>query len=524
MRRLTLFAMTLMSALLARSAGAATFKWANDGDANSMDPYTRAETFLLTFTQNIYEPLVRRDRQMRVEPALAESWESPSPTVWRFHLRPGVKFQEGQSFTADDVVFSYQRAIGPGSGLKAFFPTVKEMRKVDDLTVDVETTVPDPIFLEEITYWTIMSRSWCEEHGAAQAADLTKSEENFATRHANGTGPFILQTREPDRRTTFVNNPSWWDKPEHNLTRVEFNVIANAATRVAALLAGDISMIYTVPPQDIDRIGKTEGLRIIEQPELRTIFLGFDQSRDELLKSDVKGKNPFKDQRVRQAFNEAVDIKAIQQRIMRGESHPTGLLYGPGVNGYTPESDVRWPYDPAHARKLMAEAGYPEGFGVTLDCPNDRYVNDEAICQAITAMLARIGVRVTLNAQTRLRYFAQISAPAYNTSFFMLGWTPNTFDAYNALFNLAGSRNGVRGMFNVGGYANPRIDALLGAILVETDKAKRQAQISEASAILHDDAAFLPLHQQSVVWAARNNIELQQLADNSFPLRYVLVK
>ncbi|MBV8575665.1 MAG: ABC transporter substrate-binding protein, partial [Acetobacteraceae bacterium] len=205
--------MTLTTALLAGSAGAATFKWANDGDANSMDPYTRAETFLFTFTQNIYEPLVRRDRQLRVEPALAESWETPSPTVWRFHLRPGVKFQEGQSFTADDVVFSYQRAIGPGSGLKALFPTVKEMRKVDDLTVDVETTVSDPIFLEEITYWTIMSKSWCEEHGATQAADLTKSEENFATRHANGTGPFILQTREPDRRTTFVNNPSWWDKP-----------------------------------------------------------------------------------------------------------------------------------------------------------------------------------------------------------------------------------------------------------------------------------------------------------------------
>ena len=362
-RKRGLFAACMVAAsLCASGADAATFKWANDGDANSMDPYTRSETFLLTFTQNMYDPLVRRGRNLKVEPALAQSWENPSPTIWRFHLRPGVKFQEGQPFTAEDVLFSYRRATAPGSQINAYFATVKEVRKVDDLTVDFETRVPNPIFLEEIAYWGIMSHTWCEEHGATQAADLTKTEENFATRHANGTGPFILKIREPDRRTTLVNNPDWWDKPEHNLTDVQFNVIANAATRVAALLSGDVSMIYTVPPQDIERIGRTEGLRLIQGPELRTVFLGFDQSRDELLKSDVKGKNPFKDQRVREAFNEAVDINAIHQRIMRGQSHPTGLLYGPGVNGYTPESDVRWPYDPAHAKKLLAEAGYPEGF------------------------------------------------------------------------------------------------------------------------------------------------------------------
>jgi len=357
-----------------------------------------------------------------------------------------------------------------------------------------------------------------------QAADLTKSAENYATRHANGTGPFILKTREPDRRTTLVNNPNWWDKPEHNLTDVQFNVIGNAATRVAALLSGDVDMVYTVPPQDMDRISHTDGLHLLQTPELRTIFMGFDQSRDQLLKSDVTGKNPFKDQRVRQAFNEAVDKKAIQSRIMRGQSHPTGLMYGPGVNGYMPESDISWPYDPEHAKKLLTEAGYPDGFGVTLDCPNDRYVNDEAICQAVTAMLARIGIRVTLNAQTRLKYFAEISNPGYHTSFYMLGWTPATYDALNALFNLAGSRNGTRGVFNDGGYSNPKFDRTLDEIAIETDATKRQQQILDVSKILHDDAAFIPLHQQIVVWAARNNIELQQLSDNTFPLRYVHVK
>ena len=507
------------------AANAAAFRWANDGDANSMDPYTRSETFLLTFTQNIYDPLVRRDRNLKLEPALATGWEQPDPLTWRFHLRPGVKFQGGEAFTADDVVFSYGRAIGPGSQLNSVFSTVKEVKKIDDMTVDFITKAPDPIFPEEITTWVIMSKSWCEAHNAVQPVDLTKTkEENYATRNANGTGPFILVTREPDRRTTLRNNPAWWDKPEHNLTDVTFNVISSANTRVAALLSGDVDMIYTVPPQDMDRIGRTEGLKLAVGPELRTVFLGFDQARPELLKSDVKGKNPFQDVRVRRAFNMAVDTKAIQSRVMRNQSHPTGLLYGPGINGYTEASDVPYPYDPAAAKKLLAEAGYPEGFGVTLDCPNDRYINDEAICQAVTAMLARIGMKITLNAQTRLQYFAQISNPDYRTSFYMLGWTPTTYDAHNALFNLAGTRNGVRGVFNDGGWSNKEFDALLDQIAVETDPAKRQAEIERASKITHDEAAFIPLHQQTVVWAYRSNVSLQQLADNTFPLRFVTVK
>ncbi len=504
---------------------AANFRWANDGDANSMDPYTRSETFLLTFAQNFYDPLVRRNRELKVEPALAERWEQPNPLTWRFHLRHGVKFHGGEAFTADDVVFSYQRASGPGSQINSYFQAVTEVKKIDDFTVDFITKVPDPIFLEEITFWVIMSKAWCEANNAAQPTDLTKTkEENFATRNANGTGPFILAVREPDRRTTMRNNPAWWDKPEHNLTEVTFNVIGNAATRVAALLAGDVDMIYSVPPQDMERLGRTAGVKLLTAPELRTIFFGFDQSRPELLKSDVKGKNPFQDRRVRQAFYQAIDVKAIQARVMRNQSRPTGLMYGPGVNGFTEASDQRYPYDPEASKKLLAEAGYPNGFGVTLDCPNDRYVNDEPICQAVTAMLARANIRVTLAAQTRLKYFAEISNPDYRTSFYMLGWTPNTYDAHNPLFNLAGSRNGVRGVFNDGGYSNAAFDTLLDDMAVETDPAKRQQMIEAASKILYDDAAFIPMHQQTVVWAAKSNVDLQQLADNSFPLRYVMVK
>ncbi|GAC1347149.1 MAG: ABC transporter substrate-binding protein [Acetobacteraceae bacterium] len=505
-------------------ATAASFRWANDGDTNSMDPYTRNETFLLSFAQNIYDPLVRRNRELKVEPALAESWEQTNPTTWRFHLRHGVKFQGGESFTADDVVFSQQRASGPGSQINSVFQSVQEVKKVDDFTVDFITKFPNPILLEEMTTWLIMSKSWCEAHNAAQPVDLTKPGENFATRNANGTGPFILAVREPDRRTTLRNNPDWWDKPEHNLTEVTFNVIGNAATRVAALLSGDVDMIYTVPPQDMDRLGRSQGIKLLVGPELRTVFLSFDVARPELLKSDVKGKNPFQDRRVRQAFYQAIDVNAIQARVMRNQSRPTGLMYGPGVNGWSKESDVRLPYDPEASKKLLAEAGYPNGFGVTLDCPNDRYVNDEAICQAVTAMLARANIKITLNAQTRLKYFAEIGNPDYHTSFYMLGWTPTTYDALNAFNNLLGSRTGARGVFNDGGWSNPEFDALLDQIAVETDAPKRQGLIERASKIAQTEVATIPLHQQTVAWAARSNIELRQLADNFFPLRYVRVK
>ena len=519
----------LAAALLAATAFAAPpaqanlFRWANDGDVNSMDPYARQETFLLSFMANVYEPLVRRNRQLQVEAALAERWEQPSPSVWRFHLRRGVTFTDGTPFTADDVVFSIVRAKAQGSNVGGSLASVKEARRVDDHTVDVETHAPNPIFLEEITGIGMMSRRWAEANNATRSADLTTGAENFATRNAMGTGPFRLVSREPDRRTVLAPNPGWWDRPEHNLTRVEFNVIANDATRIAALLSGEVDMVYTVPPQDTDRLSRTANIRVHQQAELRTIYLGFDQLRPELLKSDVRGRNPFQDIRVRQAFNHAIDRAAIVRTVMRGQARPTGLMIGPGVNGHTTAGDQVAAYNPDLARRLMAEAGYPQGFGVTLDCPNDRYVNDEAICTAVVSMLARIGVRVTLNAQTRARYFAEILGPRYNTSFYMLGWTPNTYDAHNAFFNLMASRRGDRGLFNVGGFSNARFDELVTNMAVETNPQARQAMIEEALKIHTDAVGHLPLHQQTVIWAARSNIQLQQLADNYFPLRFVRV-
>ena len=333
------------------------FRWANDGDSNSMDPYARQETFLLAFDSNMYEPLVQHDEQLRPEPALATEWSQTAPDVWRFKLRRGVKFHDGSPFTADDVVFSYQRVTGPGSNLSASVTLVKEVKKIDDYTVDFVTKGPDPILPNEIFAWDIMSKSWCEKNGVERAADLTKSEENYATGHANGTGPFILADRQPGVQTTLVKNPNWWGKPKFNIDKAVFHRIADQHTRIAALLSGDLDMVYTVPPQDIETIAKTPHLKIIQGPELRTIYLGFDVARDELLESNVKGKNPMKDIRVRKAFYQAIDEEAIKNKVMRGYANPIGSIITPADHGYSKDADKRLPYDIAKAKALLGEAG-----------------------------------------------------------------------------------------------------------------------------------------------------------------------
>jgi peptide/nickel transport system substrate-binding protein len=263
---------------------------------------------------------------------------------------------------------------------------------------------------------------------------------------------------------------------------------------------------------------------LIQHPELRTIYLGFDVWRDALASSDVQGKNPFKDVRVRQAFSLAIDEDLIASKVMLGLAHPTWLMWGPGVNGYDPKLDVRPKPDLAKAKALMVAAGYPNGFKVAFDCPNDRYVMDEQICTAISSMLARIGVKIDLLAQTKAKYFAKILAPKYDTDFYLLGWTPATYDAHNVLYSLLGTRSGGRGEVNVSGYSNPAMDDLIQKIGEETDESKRNGLIDDAAKILQTDLPTVPLHQQVIVWAAKKSVDVAQPADNFFPYRYITVK
>jgi len=510
------------------AAEAKTFRYAYQGDATTIDPHGLNETFTLAFQGNIYEALTGYDEDLNLVPMLAESWVNAEPNKWIFHLRKGVKFHNGNDFTADDVIFSWQRAQSEGSDMKTYGAKAKEVNKIDDYTVEVITPAPNPILPREWVFLYMMDKEWAEEHGTTEATnvkDATKG--NYANIHANGTGPFMVAERQPDVRTTLERFDGYWnDDIPTNVTKAIFQPINQPATRVAALISGEMDLIMPVPVQDWKRLEDADGVVPLTGPEARAIFIGFDQSRDELLYSDVKGKNPFKDKRVRQAFNLAVNLDAINKKIMRGSARPLGTLIAHEINGYDASFGAPYPYDPAKAKELLAEAGYPDGFTVTMDCPNDRYVNDEKVCQAVAGMLAKIGVTVDLLAQPKSKYFGKVLAQAgYDTSFYLLGWTPSSIDAHNTLLNLANCRNPETraGQFNLGGYCNPKVDELTTRIGSETDQAKRNAMIAEAFQIVKDDYGYLPVHQQPLSWGLREGIEVAQRADNVLDLRSVVL-
>ena len=523
------FKQTLSAALVATAlatlgtASAQTVRIGNQGDALSMDPHSLNESLQLSVTGNVYEPLVTRDKDLNLIPALATGWKQTSSTVWRFELRKGVQFHDGTPFTADDVLFSIARASGDGSDMRTYTNDIKEVRKIDSHTVEIETKAPFPILPAQLSFLYIMSKKWSEENQATRPVDRRKGVENAASFRANGTGPFRLRERQPNVKTSFVRNGNYWGKIEGNVVNVEYTPIGNDATRVAALLSGQVDVIEPVPVQDVARINAGGKAKVMQGPELRWIFLGMDQKRDELLYSNVKGKNPFKDKRVRQAFYQAIDINGIQKNVMRGAATPAALLIGPGVSGYDASIDKRLPYDVEAAKKLLADAGYPNGFEVGMNCPNDRYVNDSNVCQAVASNLARIGVKVNLQAETKGTYFPKILRR--DTSFYLLGWSPSTYDAHNvlnAIIRCVDDKGA--GQFNLGSYCNPKVDELTLKIASETDQAKRNAMIKEAYTIHSEDIGHLPLHQQALAWGVGNNVQLIQRADNQMPFRYMSVK
>ncbi|TAI65627.1 ABC transporter substrate-binding protein [Bradyrhizobium sp. Leo170] len=505
---------------------AQTLRYANQGDLKSLDPHTLNETTTHAHLGQVYEGLTARDKDLKIIPALAESWETPEPTRWRFHLRKNVKFQNGDPFTADDVVFSADRVRAKGSNLQTRIPADAKVVKVDDYTVDFILTSPNPILNSQWDTWYIMDKKWAEANNATQPTPASATTPSFASLNANGTGPFMIESHQPGVKTVFKVNPNWWQKPEHNLKEIVFTPIASDATRVAALLSGEVDIIEPVPIQDISRVDSSPNAQVLKGPEIRTIFLGMDQSRDELLYSNIKGKNPFKDVRVREAFYKAIDIELIKNRVMRGLSTPSALMVAPQL--YPPSKDFTRPkFDPDGAKKLLTAAGYPDGFEVTMDCPNDRYVNDAAICQAVVGMLARIGVKVNLLAQPKAQYFAKILKPGgYQTSFYMLGWTPGTLDSHNVMYDIMGCRDdpkSARGETNLGGYCNKEFDDIADKVLQETDTAKRDQLIKAGFEIAMKDWAYIPLHQQALAWGVSKKLKVVQRPDNQV-LPYWMVK
>jgi peptide/nickel transport system substrate-binding protein len=500
-------------------AQAQNFRWSSAGDVTTQDPHGQDEGLTRAINNLVYERLLQPGKDMRPTPWLAISWKSISPTKRVFNLRKGVRFQDGTPFTADDVVFSFERAARSNQ-FKIYALPSGVARKIDELTVEFTTQQPNPTALSSISEVPIMSRKWAEKHGALNAQDFAGKEVTYASRNAMGTGPFRLVSFEAGVKTVHARNPDWWGikegRFESNIETIDYRPIASAATRMAALRSGDLDLVLDPSVQDIARLKDDRALKVWEGEETRILMIALDQARDELLFADVKGSNPFKDRRVRLALYQGIDIQAIRSQVMRGLSTPTALATAdPPGEGIPAALDQRFAFDAEAAKLLLAEAGYPKGFGFTLHCPNDRYINDEKICVALAGMWARIGLNVKVETLPKAQYFQR--TPKKEFSACLEGWGDNNRDAMFTLkplfhsFNRTGS-----GDNNYGNFRNLQLDGLIERAEVEMDPVKRQAMIIQAVEVVKQEVLVIPLHRQVVPWVSRANIHLVHRSDNKF--------
>ena len=530
MRRIyALAAAAILAAAL--PAAAKTLRWSSQGDYLTADPHAQNEILTNSINGHVYESLTVRDRKLEIVPCLAVSWKQTDPNTWIFNLRKGVKWHDGSDFTADDVVFSIKRAQGKTSQFRVYGNAVGEPRRIDAHTVELKTPVPNPVMLQMLAgSLFIMSKSWSEKNNAVNSQDFVNKEESYTARNAMGTGPYILVSREPDVKAVFKKNPNWWGWKDPawsggNVDEIVYTPIGSPSTRMAALLSGNIDFVLDPSVQDIDKLKQSKDVKVYEGRENRIIFFGMDQARDELLYSNVKGKNPFKDVRVRKAFYQAIDVNAINKTVMRGLSVPTAVnLPNPTLMGIPKELDKRHPYDPAAAKKLLAEAGYPNGFEITIDCPNNRYINDERICTAVASMLAKIGVNAKVNAMPRAQFFPK--AQKLDTSMYMLGWGGAATDAWFTLSPVLHSRNDKGdGDFNWGNYKDAEFDALIDNQKSDADPKRRMETIIKAMQMHHDRVYHIPIHLQVIPWSARANVGgIVHRADNWLQATWVTIK
>jgi peptide/nickel transport system substrate-binding protein len=508
--------------LLSVPLHAKTLRWTSAADIPTWDVHSQNNALGNGVHASVYESLFYYNAKFDIEPQLATGWKQTSPTEVRITLRPGVRFHDGAAFDADDVVFSLTRAMSKTSNFGVYTQGIDKVVKVDNLTVDIVTKGPNPVLIRQLTELRIMDKDWAEKNKSVEPKDIKTKEENFAHRNANGTGPFMLKSWDQDVKLVLTRNPAWWGKLDGNVTEIVYTPIKAEATRIASLLSGEVDMVLDPSPADMPKLRSTSTLKVLDGAENRTIFFGMDHFRDELPGSNVKGKNPLKDVRVRRALYQAIDVASISRVTMRQMSQVTGTLISPQVNGWTKRVDTRYAYDVAASKKLLEEAGYSSGFEVDFACPNNRYINDEEICQAVTAMWARIGVKAKLRTLPLSTYFPMIQR--HEASIYMLGWGVPTFDALYSLQSLLRSMGAQGdGNYNVGRYSNPQMDALVERIKKEVDSRTRNDLIEQALTLSHQDVAYIPLHNQVIPWAMKTGVTMQHRADNRIDMRRVRI-
>ena len=495
------------------AANAETVRWARSFDSLTLDPHSQNSGVTHNFNRHIYDTLVGRDMEGNFEPRLATDWylKEGDDTVWVFELREGVTFHNGNPFTAEDVVFSIERAKSDNSNMRQLHADVESVTAIDDYTVEVQMSGPSPLYPNNITNTFIMDREWSEEHDLQEVQDFAAGEENYAVRNANGTGPYTLVSRDPDVRSVLTFNEDYWGETPQ-VTDIEYVVISDNATRIAALLSGEVDFVQDVPFQDVERLAATEGVTVETGPENRVAFFGYKVSEEPLVSSNITDVNPLSDPRVREAISLVVDREAIRQVVMRGYSVPTCTLAPLRVNGWTEENHECPEVDVDRALALMEEAGYADGFSIALDAANNTPGNDEAVAQAVVGMLGQIGIDVSLTSRPQAQHSPLITSA--QSEFYIMSWGVPTFDSAYIFNDLVHSREGSYGTYNPTGFANAEVDAMIESLGTEVDTEARDQTIAQIWDIVQEERIYLPMHNNPLAYVMREGFHLPVHPEN----------
>jgi peptide/nickel transport system substrate-binding protein len=510
-------------------SGAASLRYAASAPPLTFDPHGTNDFATTAIFRQIYDSLVALDDTMEPVPGLALSWERQGDLAWRFHLRPGVQFHDGATLQAEDVAFSILRQRGSGF-YSSLFGDITGAVVVDPTTVDVTSAHPDPILPAKMARMFIMSRAWSLAHDLQAIPNLgAQGSEAYSVRHADGTGPMMLKSQDPGVSTVLERFPKYWGTATGNLTEATYLPIGNPATRVAALLSGDVDVVVDLPLQDIDRVRHTPGFTVHQVPQMLWMQLEMDGTRTVALNVwDKAGHkldaNPFLDPKVRLAIAQTVDAKLIVDRVLRGNARVVGIPSIPGTGGYQADLDTHWPVDPAHAKVLLAEAGYPDGFITQLNCPTERYPSAEDVCRAVASMLGRIGIEVRVNPMV-WPDFARMLVNGPDSSFHLIG-VSSSWDVQDSFVSEMMTRNvkAGEGFFNWALWHNEALDKIAGELRVTFDPARRDALYREGLTIGRDQVYADFLYQPLLSWGGKDTVSGVVRPDATMVLQNVTIK
>ncbi len=506
---------------------ARTVTWSRAGDAPTLDPHAFDDGFGLTLNQQIYEPLLLRDAQGKTAPALAESWGLTSdPLVWEFRLRRGVTFHDGAPFTSADVVFTIERARRPVAGVAPLLTDVETVTAVDSHLVHIRTRGPTPLLPAHLTHVLIMSKSWAEKNGVAMPVEAAQLHRAHTFRHANGTGPFALVSREIGVRTVMRRNDAYWGNAQSpvDIAELVYLPLPNDTERVQALVAGEVDFVQDVPVNELPRLQANKALTITTGPENRSVLLGVNVGAADIDESGTPGRNPLADRRVREAMSTAINRQAIQRGVLLGQSIPTGTVAPSNINGYPRQLDRFPPHDVARAKALLVEAGFPNGFRLRLDCPRDGLTGSEAICRTVAAQLAQVGIVAEPTVRSLAEHMALIRRDPPGTDFYLMGMAVPTFDSEQLLSQLFHSRTERLGRLNATRFSNAEVDRLTQAIVGQVDFTARTQAIAQAWRIVQEETVYIPLHIQTLAYAMKSDLQISVDIENQPKLKFARVR